>query len=255
MAKKNDDISKAVTTAAKAGATAAAVAAQLSLDITAFNAVTSTKYCAATLSLINDGGGLVSVSGDQISVTGKVDFAISITSSIGVYIPVGIALVQVSNPTGSGNPNDPQGYTNWPGFHSWIDGGLISKAGIKFAGLAPRVVSAQPISLLARPDGRDPMFVAVMDYLLAQNQQVEPLYQLEKNGKLSDQLEKTGKFHQDPNPVEAEGRAFLEGQLLKGGAMLAAIWTTAWHDAVPDTFLRSQLVRRQAAGNPPKDPK
>ena len=151
--------------------------------------------------------------------------------------------------------DNPQGYTNWPGFHSWIDGGLIGKAGIKFAGLAPRVVSAQPISLLARPDGRDPMFVAVMDYLIAQNQLVEPLYQLEKHGKLSDQLEKTGKFHQDPIPVDAEGRAFIEGQLLKGGAMLAAIWTTAWHDAVPDTYLRSQLLRRQAASIPPKDPK
>ena len=151
--------------------------------------------------------------------------------------------------------DNPHGYTTWTAFHSWVDGGIIAKAGIKLAGLVPRTGPVPPISLRRRSDGRDPMFVAVMDYLLAQNQLVEPLYQLEQAGKLSDQLEKTGKFHQDPNPVDAEGRAFIESQLLKGGAMLAAIWTTAWHEAVPDTFLRSQLVRRQAAGGAPKDAK
>jgi hypothetical protein len=86
-----------------------------------------------------------------------------------------------------------------------------------------------------------------MDYLLAQNKLVEPLYQLEKAGKFSDELEKAGKFNQDKAPVNEEGRAFIEGQLLKGGEMLGAVWLTAWRDAPPDTYLRSTLIRRKSA--------
>ena len=100
------------------------------------------------------------------------------------------------------------------------------------------------IPLNARPDGRDPMFVSVLDYLVAQNHLVEPLYRLEKDGKFSDELEHAGKFHQDTQPVNAEGRAFIEGQLLVGGHMLGSIWLTAWKLAVPDTYLRTQLLKR-----------
>jgi hypothetical protein len=139
---------------------------------------------------------------------------------------------------------NPQGYTTWSGFHSWIDSGLMNKAGITFKLIAPRIVPAQPIALAPRTDGREPLFVAVMDYLIEQNALVEPLYRMEKEGKLSDELERTGKFNQDKAPVNAEGRAFIEGQLLKGGEMLGAIWVTAWKSAVPDTYLRGQLIKR-----------
>ena len=131
--------------------------------------------------------------------------------------------------------DNPHGYSKWPGIHSWIDGGFVAKAGVKFEGLAPRVGPAPAISLAPRADGRDPMFVAVLDYLIAQNQLVEPLYQLEKAGKLS---------HGRDEAIVPEGRAFVEGQLLKGGRMLGAIWLAAWKNAVPDTFLRTQLVKR-----------
>jgi hypothetical protein len=137
-------------------------------------------------------------------------------------------------------PN-PNGYTTWSGLHSWIDGGLFSKAGIKLADLTPRITPAQSLSLATRPDGRDPLFVAVMDYLMTSNQQVEPLYILEKTGKLS---------HERDEPVTPEGRAFIENRLLAGGSMLGAIWTTAWKQAVPDTFLRSSLLRRQVTNKP-----
>lgn len=131
---------------------------------------------------------------------------------------------------------NPQGYTKTGGIHSWIDGGLIAKAGITYDSLAPRVTPPPAISLAARADGRDPMFVAVFDYLMAQNKLVEPLYQLEKAGKLA----------QDPAAkVVPEGQAFIEGQLLTGGKMLSAIWLAAWKNAVPDTYLRTQLVKRQ----------
>lgn len=136
--------------------------------------------------------------------------------------------------------DNPKGYTKWSGIHSWIDGGFVAKAGITFAGLAPRVKPAAAISVASREDGRDPMFVAVMDYLLAQHQRVEPLYQLEKAGKLS---------HGRDEAIVPEGRAFIEGQLLQGGHMLGAIWLAAWKNAVPDTYLRAQLVKRQGGAD------
>ncbi len=145
---------------------------------------------------------------------------------------------------------NPQGYTTWPGFHAWIDGGFLAKAGIKTADIAPQLKPAQPVNLAPQPGGRDPMFGAVLDYILAQNKLVEPLYALEKAGKLSDALEKTGKYHQDLEPVNAEGTAFIEGQLRKGGEMLAAVWLTAWKQAGPDTFLRAQLLKREVASAP-----
>lgn len=135
---------------------------------------------------------------------------------------------------------NPKGYSKWPGIHSWIDGGLVAKADIKFEGLASRVAPAPTISLAPRDDGRDPLFVAALDYLIAQNKLVEPLYQLEKAGKLS---------HGRDEAVTPEGRAFVEGQLLAGGKMLGAVWLAAWKNAVPDTYLRAQLVKRQGGAD------
>ena len=42
----------------------------------------------------------------------------------------------------------------------------------------------------------------------------------------------------------AEGRAFLEGQLVKSGQLLGQLWVTAWQTAPPDTFLERELHRR-----------
>ncbi|MEO7415340.1 MAG: hypothetical protein ABIZ81_18500 [Opitutaceae bacterium] len=132
---------------------------------------------------------------------------------------------------------NPNGYGTQSGIHSWIDGGFIGRAGITTATFTSRIVPAQPLALSARADGRDPFFVAVMDYLLEQNKLVEPLYALDK----------AGKFRIETAPPTPEGRAFIEGQLLKGGAMLGAIWLTAWRNAPADTFLRGELIKRQAA--------
>ena len=139
-------------------------------------------------------------------------------------------------------PN-PAGYTTWSGIHVWIDGGFIAKAGIKTDQILPRVTTAQPIALPTRPDGRDPMFTAVMDYLLAQQKMVEPLYVLEKAGKFS---------REKGEPVVAEGRDFIEARLLAGGEMLGAIWVTAWKQAGPDVYLRADLLKRKAAAVPAK---
>jgi hypothetical protein len=169
---------------------------------------------------------------------------------IGHYVADGAQPLHTTVHHNGWDGENPQGYTTWSGFHSWIDGGFVAKAGIITQTLLPRVAPGQPISLAARTDGREPLFVAVLDYLVVQNQNVEPLYRLEKEGKLSDDLEKTGKFGQDTKPVNAEGRAFIEGQLLAGGHMLSSIWITAWRGAVPDTYLRSQLMKRQTPAKP-----
>ena len=141
--------------------------------------------------------------------------------------------------------DNPKGYTTWPGLHSWVDGGIIAKAGIRFPQLAARVKPAEAISLAAQPDGRDPMFVAVVAYLQTQHGQMERIYQLEKEGKLG---------QGDTGVVADEARAFIESRLLEGGQMLGAIWLSAYRNAVPDTFLRSALIRRQSgsAGGAPK---
>jgi hypothetical protein len=146
------------------------------------------------------------------------------------------------------NPND---YTTWRGFHSWIDSGFIAKAGIKAAGLLPRLAAQEPFAFGTRADGRDPIFVAVMDYIIAQNKLVEPLYQLEKEGKLSNEQEKKAdradRDKKFPGPVDPAGQEFLEGQLLIGGQMLGRLWLTAWKTAPVDTYLRGQLAKRQSA--------
>ena len=146
-------------------------------------------------------------------------------------------------------PN-PHGYTKWGKFHSWVDGGVIAKAGISTSSLLSRVTCAQAIALPARTDGRDPFFVAMMEYVTAQNRLVGPLYQMEKEGKFSDESEKRDPPVAGTGPVNAEGRAFIEDQLLTGGETLASVWVTAWRNAVPDTYLRAQLLKRHAATLP-----
>ena len=140
--------------------------------------------------------------------------------------------------------DNPKGYTTWRGLHSWIDGGITNKTGLSFEGIVSRVQPAQAIALAPRPDGRDPMFVAVFDYLRAQHRQVEPLYQLEKDGKLG----------QGEGIVAPEAKTFIEERLLDGGRMLAAIWLTAFRSAGPDNYLRSALIKRQTGAASPAAP-
>jgi hypothetical protein len=132
-------------------------------------------------------------------------------------------------------PN-PNGYSTWPGFHAWIDSGFITKAGITPPDLLPRMKPAEPLALGVREDGRDPFFCAMMDYIIAQNELVEPLYKLEKAGLMG---------HGD-QPVTPEARAFIEARLQTGADMLARVWVTAWKTAPVDTYLRTQLARRLA---------
>jgi hypothetical protein len=141
--------------------------------------------------------------------------------------------------------DNPKGYTTWNRIHSWIDGALGGKAGVSFAALRPRLAPAEVISLAPRADGRETLFVAVFDYLRAQNRHVEPLYQLEKDGKLG---------NQEGSIVAPEAKAFIEARMLEGAQMLGALWLTAYRSAVPDTYLRAALIKRQTAAPSPAAP-
>ena len=132
------------------------------------------------------------------------------------------------------NPNN---YSRWTGIHSWVDG-YPGRAGITYSDLEPRLKPLQPLSLAPRQDGREPLFVAVLDYIRKQNTQVEPLYQMELAGKLGNR----------GGALTDEARTFFEQRLLEGAHMLATVWLTAYRNAVADTFLRSALIKRQTAG-------
>jgi len=135
--------------------------------------------------------------------------------------------------------DNPHGYTTNASFHAWIDGGYFRQTGgIKVEALVGRIHPAERIANAETPDG---MFRAAVTYLTAQNKLVEPLYQLEKDGKLNGEGDKG-----------LEGRPFLEGQLIKAGQMLGNIWYTAWLEAPEDQYLQVQLEQRNGTNSPPK---
>jgi hypothetical protein len=135
-------------------------------------------------------------------------------------------------------PN-PRGYATNTTFHSWIDGGFNNKVGLKLDEVSGKVRPAKSFfATVAPPTRPHDVFPVAVAFIVEQHKTVEPLYQLNKAGKLSG----------EPG-TEAEGRAFIAGQVLKGGQFLGDLWLTAWKEATPDTFLRGQLLRRKATGN------
>jgi hypothetical protein len=129
------------------------------------------------------------------------------------------------------NPNN---YSTNSRIHSWIDGGYFAKVGgANLPEMKTRLHPAQWVNLGDRPAKQDEIFQTAVLFLVDQNKLVEPLYQMDKAGKLSGN-----------GTVGLEGKAFLEGQLLKSGQFLGDLWFSAWQTAPPDTFLKGQLARR-----------
>ncbi len=130
------------------------------------------------------------------------------------------------------NPNH---YTTSFRFHEWIDGGFLGKTG----GIDVKKLSAKnPAAATLTVATNDPngIFKTSVNFIVAANKLVEPLYKLDRDGKLSPR-EDHG----------AEGRAFLEGQIMKSGQFLGSLWLTAWQTAPEDTFLTRELERRKLA--------
>jgi hypothetical protein len=128
---------------------------------------------------------------------------------------------------------NPRGYTTNRTFHAWIDFGYLRQTGgIDVKKLAVKIHPADRIKNAGEPDG---MFRDAVAYLVAQNKLVEPLYELEKEGKLTGEGDKG-----------LEGRPFLDGQLVTAGQLLGDIWYTAWREAPEDQYLQRQLLERNA---------
>jgi hypothetical protein len=130
--------------------------------------------------------------------------------------------------------NNPNHYTTSPKFHQWIDGGFFAATGgIDVSKLTPKIKPASKLTAVAEPNG---IFDDAVLFIVEANKLVEPLYIMDRDGKLSN---KEGKG--------AEGRAFLEGQIVKSGQLLGDLWFTAWATAPEDTFLERELQKRADA--------
>ena len=138
---------------------------------------------------------------------------------------------------------NPAGYTTSKGFHAWIDGGFLQKSGmVTLTELRPKLRPARSLWHGQPVEKRPDVFPEVMTMLLKQFKLVEPLYQMDKEGKLSPKDE-AGRV----------GREFLAGQLAVAAQMLSDLWFTAWDQALPDTFLLGHLAKRKLAA--PEAPK
>ena len=130
--------------------------------------------------------------------------------------------------------DNPNHYTTSFRFHGWIDGGFFTATG----GIDERKLAAKirPAVKIPAADDSNGIFKTSVNFIVAANQLVEPLYKMDRDGKLSNK-ENRG----------AEGRAFLEGQLMKSGQFLGSLWLTAWQTAPEDTFLARELEKRKLA--------
>ena len=137
---------------------------------------------------------------------------------------------------------NPKGFATNKTFHGWIDGGYLNKVGgLKFEELR---ATLRPAHVLANAGGAGPgaeeVFAVVMAFIMEQHRHVEPLYQMNQDGKLSGNED-----------LGMEGLPFLSRQVQLAGQLLGDLWLTAYQSAPPDSFLKNQLARRQLKDAPP----
>jgi hypothetical protein len=133
---------------------------------------------------------------------------------------------------------NPRGYTTNGTIHEWIDGGFFGKTG--GLDLTQLRSGLRPAQALKEGGQGVEVFEAIVTCLATQNRLVEPLYQLDRDGKLK-----------ADSPERAQGRAFLENQLRTGAALLADLWLSAWRHAPEDRYLKGKLAERKGASAPP----
>lgn len=131
---------------------------------------------------------------------------------------------------------NPKGYTTNKTFHSWIDGGYLNKVGgLKFEELRAKLRPASTLTNAGAPvRGAEEVFGVVMAFIVEQHRQVEPLYQMDKDGRLSGNGE-----------AGMEGLPFLSNQVRLSAQLLGDLWLTAYQSAPVDNFLKNQLAKRQ----------
>lgn len=135
--------------------------------------------------------------------------------------------------------DNPEGYTSSRKIHSWIDGGFIEAAQITYDSFKDRIQPAEIIWPGDTVPHEISAFPSIMEYLVESHRRVEPLYQLEKNGKLNGDK---------PSP---EGCRFIEDQLLRGSHYLGSLYYSAFKSAemVPLAPAYSPAPESPAASN------
>lgn len=134
---------------------------------------------------------------------------------------------------------NPRSFTTKSSFHTWIDGGFFKEAGgHNRAAMTKSIRQARALDPKPVSETVSGEFKAILDYIHTQHLQVLPLYQLDKDGKLTAK-DAAGK----------EGKQFLEGQMLRASHFLSDLWLTAWQQAPVDVFLRAQLTQRKSDPN------
>lgn len=129
--------------------------------------------------------------------------------------------------------DNPKGYTTRRSFHSWIDGGYFAETGgIDEAALRRGLRPATRLDTIRGMT--DYMLPVIMDFIRAQHARVEPLYELDLEGKL------TG----EPG-AGREGTAFLNEQMRRGISFFADLCYTAYQNAPDDKYLLGVLAKRK----------
>jgi len=132
---------------------------------------------------------------------------------------------------------NPHHYRTDGGIHSWIDGGFFRKmGGADLKGMTAKLRTAQIVAINGHSAKPEETFQASMAFIQDANKYVELIYQMDQDGRLTGRSENS-----------REGKAFLEGQLIKSGQFLGDIWYSAWQQAAPDTFLERTLAERKSA--------
>lgn len=103
------------------------------------------------------------------------------------------------------------GFTTSNQFHSYIDGGVIATHNLTYEGLKPN--ARYTVTLNARDPWND-----VLAYIRRSHDRMQPVYELEKSGKLD----------------QAEGKVFITECLRDGSTMLAALYAAAWESSTPN---------------------
>lgn len=108
--------------------------------------------------------------------------------------------------------DNPRGFTTAKTFHAYIDGGVVSLHGFRYAVLKPGQRFEARIESDLNPWGE------LLAYVRASFDKVTPLYELEQSGELNDE----------------KGKAFIAERLHAGAEMLSALYVSAWRASAID---------------------
>jgi hypothetical protein len=106
--------------------------------------------------------------------------------------------------------DNPNGYTTAKTIHAYIDGGVLAHHKLEYNTLKDgQKYEIAPVAV-------DP-WNEILTYIKRSHDKVVPLYEMEKTGKLQ----------------QAEGKVFITERLHDAGAMLAAVYNSAWANSAP----------------------